>query len=82
MLTDPQNISAIMAGIDASAWLNENMENWLSEKNVADTLSQSAANNITSEMGLELLDVADAIRPYPEVIAHLHQVRDDNFWMN
>ena len=33
-------------------------------------------------MGLALLDVADAIRPYPEVIAYLHHAKDDNFWMN
>ena len=55
------------------------MKEWLGEKNVADTLSQSAPNNITSEMGLELLDVADVIRPYPEVIEYLQQVKDDSF---
>ena len=55
------------------------MKKWLGEKNVADTLSQSVPNNITSEMGLELLDVADVIRPYPEVIGYLQQVKDDGF---
>lgn len=30
-------------------------------------------------MGLALLDVADVIRLYPEVIAYLQQVKDDNF---
>jgi phosphoenolpyruvate synthase/pyruvate phosphate dikinase len=74
-----QNLKVIMAAIDASTWLNENMKNWLGEKNAADTLSQSAPNNITSEMGLELLDVADVIRPYPEVIDYLQRVKDDNF---
>src|SRR5204863_8568389 len=39
----------------------------------------SVPNNITSEMGLELLDVADVIRPYPEVIEYLQQVKDDTF---
>ena len=29
-------------------------------------------------MGLELLDVADVIRPHPEVIDYLQQVRDDS----
>jgi pyruvate,water dikinase len=51
----------------------------LGEKNVADTLTQSVPNNITSEMGLALLDVADAIRPHPEVVAFLHHVDDDGF---
>jgi len=30
-------------------------------------------------MGLALLDVADVIRPFPEVINYLQQVKDDNF---
>ena len=74
-----QNLAAIIAAVDASTWINENMKDWLGAKNVADTLSQSAPNNITSEMGLELLDVADVIRPYPEVVGYLQQVKDDNF---
>ncbi len=53
-LFDPQSSAVFMAAIDASAWANEKMNEWLGEKSVADTLSQSAPNNITSEMGLEL----------------------------
>jgi rifampicin phosphotransferase len=68
-----------MAAINASSWINEKMKEWLGEKNVADTLSQSVPNNITSEMGLALLDVADVIRPYPEVIDYLQHGKDDNF---
>lgn len=78
-LFDSQNMGVIVAAIDASTWLNENMKNWLGEKKAADTLSLSAPNNITSEMGRELLDVGDVIRPYPEVIEYLQQVKDDNF---
>ncbi|HEY9830037.1 MAG TPA: phosphoenolpyruvate synthase, partial [Stenomitos sp.] len=78
-LSDPQSFGAIMTGMNASSWINEKMLEWLGEKNVADTLSQSAPNNITSEMGLALLDVADAIRPYPEVIEYLQHVQDDGF---
>lgn len=79
ILFDPQSSAVFMAAIDASSWINDNMKEWLGEKNVADTLSQSVPNNITSEMGLALLDVADAIRPYPEVIHYLQHVKDDNF---
>lgn len=78
-LTDPQSFGVIMTGMNASSWINEKMNEWLGEKNVADTLSQSAPNNITSEMGLALLDVADVIRPYPEVVQYLQQVKEDNF---
>ncbi|KQU13005.1 phosphoenolpyruvate synthase [Bacillus sp. Leaf13] len=79
ILFDPQSSAVFMAAIDASSWINEKMNKWLGEKNVADTLSQSVPNNITSEMGLALLDVADVIRPYPEVIDYLQHVKDDNF---
>ncbi|MBV7272780.1 phosphoenolpyruvate synthase [Clostridium sp. PL3] len=79
ILFDPQSTAVFMAAINASHWINEKMMEWLGEKNVADTLSQSVPNNITSKMGLELLDVADVIRPYPEIIDYLQHVKDDNF---
>jgi len=76
---DPRSMQVIMAGMASSWWLNDRLEEWIGEKNAADTLAQSVPNNVTSEMGLELLDVADAIRPYPEVVAFLRNVRDDHF---
>ena len=76
---DPRSMQVIMAGMASSWWLNDRLEEWIGEKNAADTLAQSVPNNVTSEMGLELLDVADAIRPYPEVVAFLRNVRDDDF---
>ncbi len=79
ILFDPQSTAVFMAAINASLWINEKMNEWLGEKNAADTLSQSVPNNITSEMGLALMDVADVIRPYSEVIEYLQHVKDDNF---
>ncbi|WP_410986143.1 phosphoenolpyruvate synthase [Bacillus paranthracis] len=79
VLFNPQSIAVIMAGMNASTWINEKMEQWLCEKNAADTLSQSVQNNITSEMGLALMEVADVIRPYEEVIAYLQHVENDSF---
>jgi pyruvate,water dikinase len=73
------SFGVILTAVNASSWINEKMQEWLGETNVADTLSQSVPNNITSEMGLALLDVADVIRPYPEVIAYLQHVEHDNF---
>ena len=75
----PQSHQAIMAGMEATWWLNDHLQEWLGEKNVADTLTQSAPHNVTSEMGLELLGVADVIRPHPEVVACLQGVQDDDF---
>lgn len=79
ILFDPQSSAVFMAAINASAWVNEKMQQWLGEKNVADILSQSVPNNVTSEMGLALMNVADALRPYPEVIDYLEQVKGDYF---
>ncbi|MFE2827690.1 rifamycin-inactivating phosphotransferase [Streptomyces sp. NPDC059271] len=79
VLSDPLSIQAIMAGMEATWWLNDRLREWLGEKNAADTLTLSAPDNITSEMGLALLDVADVIRPHPEVVAFLEGVQDEGF---
>ncbi|MGN6565549.1 MAG: rifamycin-inactivating phosphotransferase [Thermomicrobiales bacterium] len=79
ILFDPQSHRAIMAGMEAIWWLNERLQAWLGEKNAADTLTQSVPHNVTSEMGLALLDVADMIRPYPDVVAYLEHVKDEGF---
>ena len=79
MQHEPRNMQVIMAGMEATWWLNDRMLEWLGEKNAADSLTQSVPHNITSEMGLALLDVADAIRPYPAVVEFLREVRDDDF---
>jgi rifampicin phosphotransferase len=79
ILFDPRGRQVFMLAMEAAGWLNQHLEGWLGERNVADTLTQSVPNNVTSEMGLALLDVSDAIRPYPDVIAFLQRVDDDNF---
>jgi pyruvate,water dikinase len=79
VLGDPLSMQAIMAGMEATWWLNEQLQEWLGEKNAADTLTLSAPGNVTSEMGLALLDVADVIRPHPQVVAFLQDVEDDGF---
>lgn len=79
ILFDPLSAQVYTGAMEASAWLNEHLHEWLGEKNAADTLTQSVPDNVTSEMGLALLDVADAIRPHPEVVAFLHEVEDDGF---
>ncbi|MEV4787225.1 rifamycin-inactivating phosphotransferase [Streptomyces tuirus] len=79
VLSDPLSHQAIMAGMEATWWLNDKLHEWLGEKNAADTLTLSAPDNVTSEMGLALLDVADVIRPHPEVVAFLQSVEDDDF---
>ncbi|MGK5740086.1 rifamycin-inactivating phosphotransferase [Micromonospora sp. URMC 103] len=79
VLGDPLSMKAIMAGMEATWWLNDRLQEWLGEKNAADTLTLSAPHNVTSEMGLALLDVADVIRPHPEVVRFLQEVEDEGF---
>ncbi|RDI68096.1 pyruvate,water dikinase [Nocardia pseudobrasiliensis] len=74
VLFAPLGLQVIKAGMDAAEWLNERLREWLGEKNAADALTQSVPGNVTSEMGLALLDVADVIRPHPEVVHFLQGV--------
>jgi len=79
LLWDPQSHQVFMTAMEAAAWLNEQLQAWLGEKNASDTLTQSVPHNVTSEMGLALLDVADVIRPHPDVVAFLQHVEHDGF---
>jgi phosphoenolpyruvate synthase/pyruvate phosphate dikinase len=76
---DPQSSALIMTTMNAALWLNEKMYEWLGEKNAADILSQSVPHNITAQMGLDLMDVADSIRPYPKIVSFLQQAKDNYF---
>jgi pyruvate,water dikinase len=80
ILFDPRSHQVFMSAMEAQWWLNDQLLAWLGEKNAADRLTQSVPHNVTSEMGLALLDVADAIRPYPDVVAFLRHAEDEGFW--
>lgn len=75
-LFDPQTQQVIWAAMRAAWWLDEQLRAWLGAEGSADTLTRSVPHNVTSEMGLALLDVADVIRPHREVVALLRRVKD------
>jgi len=79
ILFDPRSHQVWMTAMQATWWLNEHVQAWLGEKNAADALTRSVPNNVTSEMGLALLDVADVIRPHPQVVAFLQHIEDESF---
>ncbi|MCU1369545.1 MAG: phosphoenolpyruvate synthase [Ilumatobacteraceae bacterium] len=79
ILTHPDSRPVLFSGFGAALWLNDHMLEWFGERNVIDVLSRSAPGNVTAEMGLALLDVADVIRPLPEVVAFLRTVDSDGF---
>lgn len=77
---DPKSMGVVYAGSYAVNWLNKNMEKWLDEKSAADSLSKSVSNNVTSEMGLALLDVADGVRQYPAVVDYFQHASNETFF--
>jgi phosphoenolpyruvate synthase/pyruvate phosphate dikinase len=79
ILLCPQSHEVFMSAMRATWWLDEHLQVWLGEKDAAGTLTQSVPHNITSEMGLALLDVADVVRPHPEVVSYLQHVEDEGF---
>ncbi len=79
ILSAPRSVQVIRAAIDASLWLDTHLREWLGEEDAAATLSESVPGNVSSEMGLALLDLADVIRPHPDVVDLLEHVEDDRF---
>jgi len=75
-----EGMAVVFVGVYAISWINKKMEKWLGEKSAADSLSKSVANNVTSEMGLELLDVADVVRQYPAVMEYFKHANNENFF--
>ncbi|MGW6505743.1 rifamycin-inactivating phosphotransferase [Nonomuraea angiospora] len=74
---DPRSVAAAFVGIQAVNWVNKRMKAWLGVQNAADAIAQSADHNVVAAMGLDLLDVADAVRPYPAVVEHLERAGRD-----
>jgi pyruvate,water dikinase len=66
-VTDPRNMGVVYVGMYALNWVNKHMEKWLGVKSAGDRLLTSVANDVTAEMGLALLDVADTVRIHPAV---------------
>lgn len=79
LLADPQNYRAIMAAMESTWWLSDQLHAWLGEANAADALAQAAPHNVSAELGLALLELADALRPHPEVIGFLERATDEGF---
>lgn len=74
---DPRSMAAVFTGVLAGRWLDAHVAKWLGEKGVSEVLSASAPHNVTAEMGVDLLEVADVARQHPEVIAYLRDPHPD-----
>jgi len=79
-ISAPESMATVWVGTMTASSLNKRGKRLLGEKAVADTLVQSVPYNNTSQMGLELLDVADAIRGHEQVIEYLKHPVDETFF--
>ena len=79
-LTMPRSAGALTAVLLSEKWFNRKIKKWLGIKNAADTFLMSIPNSVTSETGFGLLDVADTIRDYPEIIDYLIDPNDETFF--
>jgi phosphoenolpyruvate synthase/pyruvate phosphate dikinase len=73
-------VGPIMAALLAFDLINRLAKRWLGDTREIDDLTKSPPENITSEMGLALGDLADVVREYPAVIAYLRRAEDNTFW--
>ena len=72
-----------IAGVLASIALAKSLKKLVGEKESAYLLSQlnkSLPGNVTTELGLELGDLADIARKNPELVDYLEKVKGSNFY--
>lgn len=74
-------IPYIFPGLFASIQLRKMLSEWVGNDEALDILNQSLEGNVTSEMGLELADVAELARPFPELVNHLEQSTHKSNWL-
>lgn len=79
-LMKPPNAGVITAVMLSTKWFDKKIKKWLGEANAADTIIMSVPNSVTTDTGFSLIDVADVIRNYPEVIDYLNNPRDKTFF--
>ncbi len=79
-LMKPPNAGVMTAVMLSTKWFDRKIKKWLGEANAADTIIMSVPNSVTTDTGFSLIDVADVIRNYPEVIDYLNNPRDKTFF--
>lgn len=79
-LMKPPNAGVLTAVLLSTNLFNKRIKKWLGEANAADTFIMSIPNSVTTDTGFSLIDVADVIRNYPEVIDYLNNPSDKTFF--
>lgn len=79
-IQDPRGMGIIYAGIVAQALVDRTARRTLRDKAAGTVLARAVAHDVTAEMGVALLDVADVVRGHPEVMAGLARLGDADFF--
>jgi phosphoenolpyruvate synthase/pyruvate phosphate dikinase len=78
----PRIAPYLPAGIGTYIMIENLSQKWLGDNDELPGISKSPAGNVTTEMGLQLGDLADALRNYSEVIEYLEHTDDAGFLTN
>jgi pyruvate,water dikinase len=70
----------IGAGVGTYKVIENFCKKWLGDTAELGSISKSPPGNVTTEMGLALGDVANAVREHPAVITYLQEANDSTFW--
>lgn len=79
-IANPQNAGVLTAVMLSIQSFDKKIKKWLSETNAVDTIIMSVPNSITTETGFKLMEVADVIRDYPEIIKYLNNPCKETFF--
>ncbi|MCB9794614.1 MAG: phosphoenolpyruvate synthase [Alphaproteobacteria bacterium] len=77
-LKSPTGFATILAGLGAASALRAQLQAQLGDADAVEPLSRAVPGNVTAEMGLSLMALADALRPWPEVLDHLREAGDED----
>ena len=78
----PRIAPYLPTGIATYKMIENLSQKWLGDNDELPSISKSPPGNVTTEMGLHLGDLADALRDYPEVIEYLEHADDAGFLTN
>jgi pyruvate,water dikinase len=73
-------IPFVVPGIIAGKVLEKVLIRWLGDARELASLNKALPGNVTSEMGLQLGDLADTLRDLPEVQEYLQRAKDQSFY--
>jgi len=79
-IATPPIAGAITAGLLPTNWFNKKIKKWIGVENASDTFVMSIPNSVTADAGFGLIDVADSIRDYPDIIEYLNDPKDETFF--